>query len=76
MVFEKVRDIIAKELDVDASKITMDTHIIDDLGADSLDAVELIMAIEDEFGIQVDDESAQTVKRISDLVYYIEEALK
>ncbi|HOE77468.1 MAG TPA: acyl carrier protein [Bacilli bacterium] len=76
MVFEKVRDIIAKELDVDASKITMDTHIIDDLGADSLDAVELIMAIEDEFGIQVDDESAQKVKRISDLVYYIEEALK
>ena len=46
-------------MDVDASKITMDTHIIDDLGADSLDAVELIMAIEDEFGIQVDDESAQ-----------------
>ena len=76
MVFEKVRDIIAKELDVDASKITMDTHIIDDLGADSLDAVDLIMAIEDEFGIQVDDESAQKVKRISDLVYYIEEALK
>lgn len=76
MVFEKVRDIIAKELDVDASKITMDTHIIDDLGADSLDAVELIMAIEDEFGIQVDDESAQKVKRISDLVYYIEDALK
>lgn len=76
MVFEKVRDIIAKELDVDASKITMDTHIIDELGADSLDAVELIMSIEDEFGIQVDDESAQKVKRVSDLVYYIEEVLK
>ncbi|HHU23462.1 MAG TPA: acyl carrier protein, partial [Acholeplasmataceae bacterium] len=50
--------------------------IIDELGADSLDAVELIMSIEDEFGIQVDDESAQKVKRVSDLVYYIEEVLK
>ncbi|MDD4243794.1 MAG: acyl carrier protein [Bacilli bacterium] len=76
MVFEKVRNIIAKELDVDVDKITMDTHIIDELGADSLDAVELIMSIEDEFGIQVDDESAQKVKRVSDLVYYIEEVLK
>lgn len=76
MVFEKVRNIIAKELDVELEKITMDTHIIDDLGADSLDAVELIMAIEDEFGIQVDDEAAQKVKRVADLVTYVEEAIK
>ncbi len=73
MVFEKVQEIIAKELNVSLDKITMDTHLVDDLGADSLDAVELIMAIEDEFGIEIDDESAQNIKYVKDLVQYIEE---
>ncbi len=72
MVFEKVKEIIIRELNVDGSKVTMDTHLIDDLGADSLDAVELIMAIEDEFGIEIDDEAAQNAKRVGDLVNYIE----
>lgn len=73
MVFEKVKEIIAKELNADAEKITMETHLVDDLGADSLDAVELIMALEDEFGIEVDDEAAQNMKYVKDLVKYIEE---
>ena len=67
MVFEKVRDIIAKGLNVDPAKITMETHLIDDLGADSLDAVELIMALEDEFGLEVDDDAAQNAKTVAEL---------
>ena len=50
----------------------MDTHLVDDLGADSLDAVELIMALEDEFNLEVDDEAAQNMKYVKDLVQYIE----
>ncbi len=73
MVFEKVQKIIAEGLNVSPDKITMDTHLVDDLGADSLDAVELIMALEDEFGIEVDDEAAQSMKYVKDLVAYIEE---
>ncbi|CCY07823.1 MAG: acyl carrier protein [Coprobacillus sp. 28_7] len=72
MVFEKLRQMIAKELNVPESKITMDTHFVDDLGADSLDAIELVMAIESEFGISVSDEEAQTIQRVSDIVKIIE----
>ncbi len=72
MVFEKVQKIIAEGLNISLDKITMDTHLVDDLGADSLDAVELIMALEDEFGIEVDDDSAQNMKYVKDLVNYIE----
>lgn len=72
MVFEKVQAIIAKELNVSLDKITMDTHLVDDLGADSLDAVELIMALEDEFNLEVDDEATQNMKYVKDLVQYIE----
>ncbi len=73
MVFEKVKEIVARELKVDPEKITLETHLIEDLGADSLDAVDLIMALEDEFGMEVDDETAQNAKTIGDLVKYIEE---
>lgn len=72
MVFEKVQKIIAEGLNVELDKITMDTHLVDDLGADSLDAVELIMALEDEFGLEVDDDAAQNMKYVKDLVNYIE----
>lgn len=72
MVFEKLRQMIAKELNVPESKITMDTHFVDDLGADSLDAIEIVMAIESEFGISVSDEEAQTIQRVSDIVKIIE----
>lgn len=73
MVFEKVQKIISENLNVPLEKVTMDTHLVDDLGADSLDAVELIMALEEEYGIEVDDEAAQNMKYVRDLVKYIEE---
>lgn len=73
MVFEKVQKIISENLNVPLEKVTMDTHLVDDLGADSLDAVELIMALEEEYGIEVDDETAQNMKYVRDLVNYIEE---
>ena len=72
MVFEKVQKIIAEGLNISLDKVTMETHLVDDLGADSLDAVELIMALEDEFGLEVDDEAAQSMKYVKDLVNYIE----
>ena len=72
MVFDKVVALIAEELGVDASKITLDTNLVDDLGADSLDAVELVMAIEDEFGIEVADEDAQSIKTVADIVKILE----
>ena len=76
MVFEKVKEIVARELKADPEKITMETHLIEDLGADSLDAVDLIMALEEEFGMEVDDETAQNAKTIGDLVRCIEERQK
>ena len=72
MVFEKVQKIIAEGLNISLDKVTMETHLVDDLGADSLDAVELIMALEDEFGLEVDDDAAQNIKYVKDLVNYIE----
>lgn len=75
MVFEKVKAIVANQLNVDAEKITLETHLIEDLGADSLDAVDLIMSLEDEFGLEIDDEAAQQAKTIGELVKYIEERI-
>ena len=74
-VFEKVKEIIVKELKVEAEKVTLDARLKDDLGADSLDAVEIIMDIEDEFNIQIDDSEAENIKTVGDIVKYIE-ALK
>ncbi|HNZ77557.1 MAG TPA: acyl carrier protein [Bacilli bacterium] len=72
MYFEKVKALIAKELSIDEDKITLDSKLSEDLGADSLDAVELIMAIEDEFNVQVSDEAAQNIRKVSDIVDYLE----
>ena len=76
MVFEKVRAIVARTLNVEADKITLETNLVEDLGADSLDAVDLIMNLEEEFGMEIDDDSAQQAKTIGDLVAYIEERVK
>ena len=73
-IFEKVREIVARELKIDPEKITLDSAFVDDLGADSLDMVELVMALEDEFGISISDEEAQTIRKIRDAVEYIENA--
>ena len=72
MVFEKVREIIVEQLNVDESDVTMDTHLMKDLEADSLRAVEIIMAIEDEYGIEIPDEDAEKFQSVSDLVKFVE----
>ena len=72
MVFEKVREIIVEQLNVDESDVTMDTHLMKDLEADSLDAVEIIMAREDEYGIEIPDEDAEKFQSVSDLVKFVE----
>ena len=68
--------IVVKELNVKPEQVTMDTDLVDDLGADSLDAVELVMAVEEEFGIELDDETAQNIRKIGDIVKYIENQTK
>ena len=72
-VFDKVKEIIVKELKVDAEKVTLDARLKDDLGADSLDAVEIVMDIEDAFGIEIDDSEAENVATVGDLVKAIEQ---
>lgn len=72
MIFEKVVNIIAEQLNVDADDITMETSMMKDLEADSLDAVEIMMALEDEFGVSIPDEDAETFKNIGDIVRYVE----
>ena len=71
MVFEKVKDIIANQLGVNAEEITPDSDFIDDLGADSLDIVELIMALESEFDLEIPEEEAENVRTVGDVVDYI-----
>ena len=72
MVFEKVKEILCDQLDVDAKDVTMEASITEDLGADSLDIVDLVMSLEDEFDIEVPDEEVETIKTVGDIVRYIE----
>jgi len=73
MEFEKIREIISEQLGIDKEEITLDTSIYDDLGADSLDLVELIMAFEQEFDLEIDDDDVEKIKTIGDAVNYIKE---
>lgn len=73
MVYEKIQAILSEQLDIDADRITMDSSIADDLGADSLDLVDLLMSVEDEFNLDVPDEDVEKVKTVGDIVRYIEE---
>lgn len=73
MVFEKVRSIIAEQLDIDPESITYESSITDDLGADSLDVVDLVMCFEDEFGVEIPDDAVETIRTVSDIVKYIED---
>lgn len=72
MVFEKVKQLIVEQLDVDPAIITMDTDFMKDLEADSLDAVEIILGVEDEYGIEIPDEVAENFSKVGDIVNYIE----
>lgn len=72
MSFEKVKSILVEELDLNADEVTLESKIKEDLGADSLDMVDLIMSIEDEFDIKVAESEAANIKTVGDIVNYIE----
>lgn len=74
-MLEKVMDLLAKQLRIDVKTLEPDTNIVEDLGADSLDIVEMLMAIEENFGITVSDEEAMTLKTIRDVADFIEKKL-
>ena len=75
-VEEKVKSIIAEQLGVKAEEIKPESSFVDDLGADSLDTVELVMALEEEFGIEIPDEDAEKMTTVGDALKYIEEKVK
>ena len=72
-IFEKVRDIIVEQLGVEEETVTKESSFIDDLGADSLDIVELIMALEEEFDTEIPDADAEKITNVNDVVEYIKE---
>ncbi|MEG0899203.1 MAG: acyl carrier protein [Oscillospiraceae bacterium] len=75
MVFEKVREILMEQLDLEEAQIKMDSVIIDDLGADSLDIVDLVMSLEEEFDTEIPDEAIENIKTVGEVVKYIEDNL-
>ena len=75
MFFEKLKDIIAEVLNIDADEITMNATFVDDLGADSLDLFEMVMALEEEFDIEIPNEVAENIATVSDAVEQIRNAL-
>ena len=76
MIFEKIKAVLVEQLDVDPEKITRDTDLMTDLGADSLDLVELIMTLEEEYGISATDESIYENKTVGDIADFIENFVK
>ena len=73
MYFEKIAEIIAEKFDIDVNEVKLTTNIFEDLGADSLDIVDMLMMLEDQYNITIPDEVAQEMKTIGDVVNYIEE---
>jgi acyl carrier protein len=73
MVFERIRQILSDQLDIDEEKITLESDIVDDLEADSLDVVDLVMTIEDEYGLEVPDDQIENFRTVGDVVRYIDE---
>lgn len=71
MILEKVKSILSEQFDVEEEKITPETRLVEELGADSLDVVDLLMSIEDEFEIEVPDEEIENMKNVEDIVSYI-----
>lgn len=70
-IADTVKEIIASELGVEVDKVTPDAHFVDDLGADSLDTVELVMAFEEEFGLEIPDEDAEEMQTVGDAIDYL-----
>ena len=75
-VEERVKSIIVDQLGVDTEEVTPDASFVEDLGADSLDTVELIMAFEEEFGVEISDDEAEKIRKVRDAVEYIEKRAK
>ncbi|MDR2781545.1 MAG: acyl carrier protein [Holosporaceae bacterium] len=75
-IADKVRSIIAEKLGVDASKVVDEARFIDDLGADSLDTVELVMALEEQFGIEITDDEGQDIQSVKDAISFIQNKCK
>lgn len=73
MVFEKVREILVDQLELDEDVVTMEANVVNDLGADSLDVVDIVMSLEEEFDIEIPDEEFEHVKTVGDIVKYIED---
>jgi acyl carrier protein len=75
-VEERVKSIIVEQLGVDAEEVTLDASFVEDLGADSLDTVELIMAFEEEFGVEISDDEAEKIRKVRDAIDYIDKRAK
>lgn len=74
-IFERVQDIIVEQLGVEKTKVTLEANFTNDLGADSLDTVELVMAIEEEFSIEIPDEDAEKIATLDQAIRFIEQAV-
>ena len=74
-IFERVQSIVAEQLGVDTNQVTREANFADDLGADSLDTVELVMAIEEEFSIEIPDEHAEKIATLGEAIQFIEQAV-
>lgn len=72
MVYEKLKEILAEQLDIDPQEITKDSLLIEDLGADSLDAIDIVMSVEDEFKLEVPDEIIEKIETVGDMLNFIE----
>jgi acyl carrier protein len=72
-IFEKLKELVVDQLGVEEDEVTMEASMQDDLGADSLDLVDLVMSVEEEFGVKVADEDLENIKTVGDIVDYIEE---
>lgn len=72
-ILEKLRELVVDQLGVEENEVTLEAAIIDDLGADSLDLVDLVMSVEEEFGVKIPDEDLEKIKTVGDIVDYIDE---
>lgn len=72
MVLEKIKAILAEQLDIDEDIITSDSLLVEDLGADSLDAIDIVMSVEDEFSIEVPDEIVEKIESVGDIITFVE----
>ncbi len=72
MIFDEIKEILAEQLDINTDDIQMESSLADDLGADSLDAIDIVMSIEDQYSIEVPDETIEDMKTVEDIVSFIE----